>query len=87
MKNVPANCSLFWKVAALLQIHRSTLHKKVLRGEVSAFRVCNAWRFRHAQIDRWRFRMNDTDENRAVHCDFIVRPAIIYSTRALVALR
>jgi excisionase family DNA binding protein len=40
------------EVAALIRVHRVTVRKMVLRGELPAFRVGVFWRIRREDVDR-----------------------------------
>ena len=39
--------------AALLKIHRKTLERMALRGDVPGHKVGKFWRFRASELDRW----------------------------------
>lgn len=45
--------------AGLLKIHRKTLERMALRGEVPAHKIGKFWRFRASELDGWlRSRVN-----------------------------
>jgi excisionase family DNA binding protein len=39
--------------AALLKLHRKTLERKALRGEIPSHKVGKFWRFRASELDAW----------------------------------
>jgi excisionase family DNA binding protein len=45
--------------AALLKIHRKTLERMALRGEIPGHKIGKFWRFRASELDEWlRSRVN-----------------------------
>jgi len=40
------------EVAALIRVHRVTVHKMVMRGELPAFRIGVFWRIRRDHVDQ-----------------------------------
>jgi excisionase family DNA binding protein len=45
--------------AELLRIHRKTVERMALRGEIPAHKVGRFWRFRASELDEWlRSRVN-----------------------------
>lgn len=41
------------EVAGYLKVHERTVYRLAAKGELPAFKVANAWRFRLQDIDHW----------------------------------
>lgn len=41
------------EVAGYLKVHERTVYRLAARGELPAFKVANAWRFRLQDIEHW----------------------------------
>ena len=45
--------------AGLLKVHRKTVERMALRGEIPGYKVGKFWRFRASELDEWlRSRVN-----------------------------
>ena len=40
-------------VAAFLNVDEKTIYRLTQRGELPGFKVAGAWRFQHADVQRW----------------------------------
>jgi len=48
------------EVADYLQVNERTMYRLANKGEVPAFKVANAWRFRKCDIDEWIAQQTQT---------------------------
>jgi len=52
------------EVAALIRVHRVTVRKMVMRGELPAFRIGVFWRIRRVHVERLIARGNRKDSDK-----------------------